>query len=309
MQSDSDFEAPPGPSQQAQERARWSSYLLTSRSAQASGAGQREDLGDRRERAPGPRHRALLAEALEADRPQDRPLPGQGLIRWKISPLLVGFVGLLALGLSLLSFFPGFGRGQTSSLSVESRPSASVQESALSSVAPVKNSAHPTSGPGELALHCAGAVVSPGLYRLPAGSRVQDLIDAAGGPLPNAAVDSLNLAQLLEDGSKIYLPTLEELAADPSLAQATGPGSLDQSGMPAGAGQQAGAAASSSGLINLNKASAQELESLPGVGPKTAEKIVAWRQANGGFKSLEELELVPGIGPRTLENLRPLVTL
>lgn len=306
MQSDSDFGIPPGPSQQAQDRAHWSSYLLTSRSAHTSQPEQEEDFGgDRQRQAPGPRHRALLAEALEADRPQDRPAPGQGLIRWKLSPLLVGFVSLLALGLTLASFLPGFGRGQTSSLPLASSPSVGVQESSLPSLAPVKNSAQPTSSSGELALHCAGAVASPGLYRLPAGSRVQDLLDAAGGPLPNAAVDSLNLAQLLEDGSKIYLPTLEELAADPSLAQTKGPGP-HQPGTPADVDQPAGA---SSGLINLNQASAQELETLPGIGPKTAEKIVAWRQANGSFKSLEELELVPGIGPRTLENLRPLVTL
>lgn len=138
-------------------------------------------------------------------------------------------------------------------------------------------------------VHVGGAVVEPGVRELPEGSRVQDAINAAGGLAEGAAPDALNLARVLTDGEQVVVPTLEEVEA---------------------AGATAGTTAGSSGpggKVNLNRATAAELDALPGVGPATAEKIVADREANGPFATVEDLGRVSGIGDKKLADLADLV--
>lgn len=133
-----------------------------------------------------------------------------------------------------------------------------------------------------VAVHVAGWVVSPGVVSLPPGALVADAVAAAGGLLPDAATESLNLAAPVSEGEQIVVP---------------GP----RSASPGTAAQDHG------GLVSLNRASASDLETLPGVGPVLAERIVAFREENGRFETVEDLLEVPGIGEAKLASLRDLV--
>lgn len=139
-----------------------------------------------------------------------------------------------------------------------------------------------------LVVHVAGAVRTPGVYRIPRGARVAEAIEAAGGPRRRALIDAINLAAPLVDGQRIEVP----LAAPHPTSLPSAP---------------TVAAASGTGPLSLSSADAEALDALPGVGPATAAEIIAWRDANGGFTSVDDLERVPGIGPAKLEALRPLV--
>ena len=150
----------------------------------------------------------------------------------------------------------------------------------------------------EVVVHVAGAVLTPGLKRLPAGSRVDDAIAAAGGPTPDADIDRLNLAQPVEDGSRVAVPRIGEAGAVPSSGVTPPVGS--------GADRGAAGAATPSSPVDLNNADATELEALPGVGPATAKAIIDHRAANGPFRSVDDLLDVRGIGPAKLEALRDL---
>jgi competence protein ComEA len=139
----------------------------------------------------------------------------------------------------------------------------------------------PSAAAAALVVDVAGDVRRPGLVRLPAGSRVADAIAAAGGLRPGATTEGLNLARRLTDGEQVLV------GAAPS-------------GAPA--------AAASPGLVNLNTATAEDLDALPGVGPVLAERIVAWRDAHGPFASVDQLREVSGIGERKFADLRDRVT-
>ncbi|HKU03694.1 MAG TPA: ComEA family DNA-binding protein [Arthrobacter sp.] len=155
---------------------------------------------------------------------------------------------------------------------------------------------------GLVVVHVAGAVATPGVIRLQQGGRVDDAIAAAGGAAPDADVNRLNLALVVEDGQKIYVPQRGEplpAGTDAAGAEDAGPGN------PAPAGAQPGAPG---GKVNLNTADAAELDTLPKVGPVLAQRIVDWRKDHGPFKSVEELDAVDGVGPKMLETLLPLVT-
>jgi competence protein ComEA len=138
-------------------------------------------------------------------------------------------------------------------------------------------------------VYITGAVPRPGVYALPQGARVQDAISAAGGFLAEAEKSQINLAALLEDGEKLDIPYLE--GASPVL---TTP-------VPA-------VVTSTTELIDINTASAAELEALPGIGPTTAQKIVEYREQNGPFVSTEDIINVSGIGPGTYERIKDLIT-
>jgi competence protein ComEA len=144
----------------------------------------------------------------------------------------------------------------------------------------------------EVVVHVAGAVASPGVRRLPPGSRVVDALDAAGGALPGADLARVNLAAPLVDGQQVYVPKPGE---QPPMAGA-------------GAGGAAGSAGAVPGaLVNLNTATAEQLDTLPGVGPATAAAIIAHRDRHGPFTSVDQLVDVRGIGEAKLEQLRDLV--
>ena len=141
-----------------------------------------------------------------------------------------------------------------------------------------------TTEPSLLRVHLAGAVGQPGLYEVPASFRVGDLIDAAGGLGPDAVGAAVNLAERLRDGQQIYVPAVGE---QPTAGAA---------------GVQGGA--ESSGPIDVNRATAAQLEALPGIGPSLAAAIVAFRTEHGPFATLDALEQVPGIGPSKLSQLQ-----
>jgi competence protein ComEA len=144
-----------------------------------------------------------------------------------------------------------------------------------------------------LVVHVAGCVARPGVYELPVGSRVADAVVVAGGALDEAATDAINLARLLSDGEQIYLPNRDEVAAGAPVGT-----------VPRGAHAPSGGG----GAVNINSASVAELETLPGVGPATAQKIVDDREKNGPFAAPEDLMRVPGIGPKKFEAMKDLVT-
>jgi competence protein ComEA len=145
----------------------------------------------------------------------------------------------------------------------------------------------------EVVVHVAGAVARPGLYRLPEGSRVDDAVLQAGGAVPRAALDLVNLAAPVVDGQQVVVP-LKDAGGGASPPAATA-----ESGAPGAPGAK----------VRLNSATLEQLDELPGVGPVTAQQILDYREANGAFRSVDELDAVPGIGPATLEQLRPLVDL
>lgn len=149
---------------------------------------------------------------------------------------------------------------------------------------------------GVVIVHVAGAVTAPGVVQLPVGSRVHQAIAAAGGATPAADLNRLNLAAVLADGEKLYVPQAGE-----QIPAGQGGTGAQPSGGDAGSG---GAAA---GKVNLNTAGVEELDSLPKVGPVLAQRIVDWRKEHGLFKAVEELDAVDGVGPKMLETLLPLV--
>lgn len=159
----------------------------------------------------------------------------------------------------------------------------------------------PASEPGSqtalIAVHVVGAVRAPGVYRLPTGSRVEEFVLAAGGLMPNSEPRGLNLARCVEDGEQVVVPTMDEWA---SQGQVPGPGTNSGSG-------QASNAAPTGAKVDLNRATEAELDALPGVGPSTAAKIVADREANGPFGAPEDLMRVSGIGAKKFEALKDLV--
>ncbi|HEX2564023.1 MAG TPA: ComEA family DNA-binding protein [Acidimicrobiales bacterium] len=153
-----------------------------------------------------------------------------------------------------------------------------------------------TMAPSEVVVHVAGAVVSPGVRRLPPGSRVTDALDAAGGALPGADLPRINLAAPLVDGQQVYVPKPGE-----EVPVAAG------AGLPGGAGD-AGGGPVPGAPVDLNTATAEQLDTLPGVGPATASAIIAHREQHGPFTSVDQLLDVRGIGEAKLEQLRDLVS-
>lgn len=139
-------------------------------------------------------------------------------------------------------------------------------------------------------VHVAGAVIAPGVYQLPTGSRVIDAVHIAGGFAADANADGVNLAALVADSERIYVPAVGEVLAP---IVTVDDGSADSAEV---------------WPINVNVADAQRLEDLPGVGPATAAAIIAHREQHGPFASVDQLAQVRGIGPAKLDAIRGLVT-
>lgn len=172
----------------------------------------------------------------------------------------------------------------------EPAPSSGEAQSGGSAV-PVDSSAEET-----IAVHVAGAVMRPGIVYCPPGSRVHDAINLAGGFLGNAAQDALNLARVIADGEQIYVPTIDEVQSGKHASRVSGQGVSGQGG-------QQGADA----RVDLNTADMQALDTLPGIGPALAQRIIADREKNGPFATPEDLKRVPGIGEKKFEALADLV--
>jgi competence protein ComEA len=150
---------------------------------------------------------------------------------------------------------------------------------------------------GEIVVHAAGAVARPGLQRLAPGARVADVLEAAGGPTSDADLDRLNLAAPVADGQRLFVPRIGEVA----------PPTVAPEGGATSSGGGAAGEPTASGPIDLNTATAEELDALPGVGPATAAAIIDHRESNGRFANVDDLLDVRGIGPAKLEGLRDLV--
>lgn len=156
----------------------------------------------------------------------------------------------------------------------------------------------------------AGLVQHPGLVTLPPGSRVDDALSAAGGVLDGADLLGLNVARRVTDGEQIVVGIASPPGAPPAMGSSVAAPAAAGAGAPAtGGGGAAGGDVGSGGdgPVNLNTATVERLDELPGVGPVTAAAIVAWREANGRFTDVEQLGDVDGIGPARLEKLRGLV--
>jgi competence protein ComEA len=151
----------------------------------------------------------------------------------------------------------------------------------------------PTATPQPLRVYVSGAVAQPDVYELPADCIVRDAVGAAGGFAADADRERINLARPLYDGEQVYVPCMGE--DNPPVTPLAGPPAT------------AAPAAASGGKVNINTASAQELESLPGIGPALAQRIVECRTTHGPFHSIEEIKNVSGIGEAIFEKLKDLI--
>lgn len=216
-----------------------------------------EAFPDVRPPAPLPGGRARLGDLLSGIRAGEDPLAGAAVLL--VVALVAGFFWYRA----------GLRGGEEVAAALPAPPATVVST---------------TTAPALLVVHVAGAVARPGLYRLPPGSRVADAVEAAGGPVPVADLDRLNLAAPLGDGQRVAVPRRgEALLPEPAAAPGTG---------------------AEAQPVDLNTAGQAELESLPGVGPATARAILEERARRGGFRSPRDLLRVPGIGERRFAELR-----
>lgn len=260
--------------------------------------------------------------------------------RWGLSPRVLLLVAVLALvavvwGVTQFSAAPRAEQFASPSASAESVQAVGAQQSpgaqsATQSTAqpganPSASAQGGASGEATVRVHVAGAVNNPGVYTLPAQGRAVDAIAAASGAAVDADLDRVNLAGALSDGVQIYVPHRGETAAPAQIQPNGGTANAGQGNAANGAAQNgaaqnnapqpartltpAGSAQKVSTPVNINTATAEELQTLPRIGPAMAQRIIAWREAHGGFRSVDELDAVPGIGPSMLENLRPLVTI
>lgn len=194
-----------------------------------------------------------------------------------------------ASGLAMASF-----SSRSSGVSFERSDEASasdVREAEDTSPDDADESSAKSSSAAEVYVDVDGAVVRPGVYRLKDGARVSQAIDAAGGLTAEADVTGLNRASKITDGQKIYVPTVGEQQA------AAAVGGADSAAVASGAG-------SSSGLVNINTASAAELQTLSGIGPSMAQSIIDERTQNGAFASVDDLMRVSGIGEKKLAKIK-----
>lgn len=143
----------------------------------------------------------------------------------------------------------------------------------------------------DLIIHVCGAVREPGVIKLKEGDRVVDALNLAGGATEDAGLDTLNLAAKISDGQRVYVPRQGEQVTQEMMSSTAGSGSEQVS------------------LVSINSADATELESLPGVGPVLAQRIIEYRESEGGFSSAEQLRRVEGIGPKKFEQIKDKVTI
>jgi len=154
----------------------------------------------------------------------------------------------------------------------------------------------PLPTPAPLVVHITGAVNQEGIYPLPAASRLEDAIQAAGGLLESADASQINLAARLTDGQKITIPEIRPTAEAGSLP-------------PEGRSAVQIEPSPENTLININTATLEELDSLPGIGESKAAEIIKYRENVGPFNAIEDIQNVPGIGPKIFETIQPLITI
>lgn len=203
----------------------------------------------------------------------DPSTPGGPRWRVGVGAVVVLLFVILAVSVAVSAFAT---RGGAADEIVEVEPETGADATAGPGTAPPQ-------GASVVFVHVHGQVVSPGLFELPGGSRVVDVVGAAGGFTAEADQAAVNLARVLSDGEQLRVPAVGETVEVP------------------GAG---GSASGVDGVVDLNQADEAALRTLPGVGPATASAILAWRDENGRFRAVDDLLGVPGIGEKTLDKLR-----
>lgn len=183
--------------------------------------------------------------------------------------IMLVLLAVLILAIGGVVFWP-----KTAPDSVETPPPAAVEQNKE----PVKHQ--------NIVVYVSGAVKNPGVVSMAHGTRVVDAVKLLGGPTETANMQSVNLAAPLVDGQQIHVPDREETAAGGGTAGTAG-----------------------RGKININTADAAALDTLPGIGPSTAQKIIDYRKNKGPFSSLEDIKSVPGIGESKYQNLKEYITL
>lgn len=244
-----------------------------------------------------------VAEILEEDRePRVLELPSTlALGRYTVSrQAVIGVVLVVAVVVAMLGGRYYLARSEaapeavpeTARVSAEDGPAAPDETTPTGGTAPT---------PTTVTVHVAGQVRRPGVVTLPAGSRVSTALEEAGGETAKADLGGVNLARPLVDGEQVVVPEPGEtpVAAAPPPSGAAAPGSAPTPGAPA---DEAGAP------VNLNTADLATLETLPGVGPVLAQRILDWRTEHGQFTAVEELGEVSGVGEKTFAQLAPKVT-
>lgn len=223
-------------------------------------------------------------------------------IRNRAKPLVVGmalvvFAVVAAVAWSSCST-GGFSLERTEA-HADSAPALTSDASSVGASAPADATASAGAGAasaeasaGAICVHVGGAVCAPGVYELACGARVAAAVEAAGGFSSLAAPDAVNLARELVDGEQVIVPTEEQYAQG-----------FSQGGSAVASNAKQGASA----LVNINTATAEELDSLPGIGNSTAQKIIADRNANGPFSTIDDLKRVPGIGEKKYDQLSGLI--
>jgi competence protein ComEA len=206
--------------------------------------------------------------------------PASTIAIWAVAAVLAGLAGARLLGGDEASPAPVRLDGPGASAGDARDPSGAID---------------PAGRPDALYVHVAGAVRRPGLFRIRQGARTASALARAGGPTPRADLTLVNLAAELQDGQQIVVPVRG--AAPPTASGAVGAGG-------AGAGGAGAGATGAPARIHLSAATVDQLDEIDGIGPTLAERIVEYRDTNGGFGSLEELGEVEGIGEKRLETLR-----
>jgi competence protein ComEA len=247
---------------------------------------------------------ALVSAPGRHSRRRPVPVSGRG-VAWLQDRLPATLQGRVSLGVghvAVLSIVAAVALAVTAYVTIRARPTVTPVPQAHTSPATSAPSRLPSAQPagappateastsGSVVVDVAGKVRRPGVATLPAGSRVVDAIREAGGARPGVDLTTLNLARVLTDGEQILV------------------GVAPVPGVAASASSQPGASGGGA-LVNLNTATLEQLDSLPGVGPVTAQKIVDWRTAHGSFTAIDELLEVDGIGEKTLADMAPHLTL
>lgn len=145
----------------------------------------------------------------------------------------------------------------------------------------------------KIKIHVIGEVQNTGMIELDEGARISDIIEAAGGSTENADLSKVNLAYEVEDGQKVYIPSINDERVKQYVTNGSGEGVVEEE--------------TKKGLVNINTATQTELETLSGIGPSTALKIITYREENGKFKSIEDIKNIPGIGDSKFENIKDFI--
>ncbi len=236
-------------------------------------------------------HESPRPDLPRPDPPRPLPAPARGIERlrehWDDPRVRIGALLAAAFVTGFVWYQLGVGQSSDANGSLPTAGSVPTTRAAASPTA----SSRPT---GMLVVHVAGDVARPGVVRVAAGARVVDAIEAAGGGLPDADLDRLNLAAKVTDGQRV---AVAKIGAPAPVEAGAATGGVDPAG------------GASTGPINLNTATAAQLEELPGIGPSLAAAIIAEREKRGGFTAVSELQDVRGIGELRYADIKELVSI